>query len=580
MGREFHIKRGEKILAIIRKFTATEKVVFAILTILALISAVSLAWRVNLTFLTPIASHGGTIYEGVVGLPRSINPILAVTEVDRDIVSLIYAGLTKYDNDKIVPDLATKYTVTPDGLTYTFTLREDLRFHDGIPLTTDDVEFTVQKVQDGTIKSPRRADWANVTIKKLSSKEIQFTLKQPFSPFITNTTLGIIPKHIWSKVSPDQFIFSQYNIEPIGSGPYRIKRIVRDNGGIPLYYTLTSFSRYHNREAYIADINIYFYSSERAMLDAYTNRTITSIARISPSEASRIASTTPHARVIHTPLPRIFGIFFNQNQAPLFIRPEVRKALNLATDRRAIVKDVLFGYGIESTGPLPTDLSATSSMKRSVSSQDIETAKNILAKAGWVAGSDGILQFTDKKGTITFEFSIATADSPDLKQTATIIKKQWERIGAKVTIKVFEYGDLYQNVITPRKYDALLFGETVSKDIDLYAFWHSSQRNAPGLNVAMYVNSKVDKLLDDARVSLDLKAKNSFYTQFEKIIHDDIPAIFLYSPEFIYIVPDKVLDLDLRYVNSSSDRFYGIEKWYITTDNVWKIFDTQNNTIN
>ena len=135
-------------------------------------------------------------------------------------------------------------------------------------------------------------------------------------------------------------------------------------------------------------------------------------------------------------------------------------------------------------------------------------------------------------------------------------------------------------VIFTRKYDALLFGESVDKDLDLYAFWHSSQRNSPGLNVALYVNSKVDKLLEDARVTTDMKTKENIYSQFENIIQDEVPAIFLYSPEFIYIVPDKIHDIHLDSVTIPSDRFYSINTWYITTDSVWKIFENQNKKIN
>lgn len=571
MGREFHIKGGEKILAIIKRFSATEKVIFAVFVLAALISALLMAWNINTSFLMSVPSRGGKLNEGIVGLPRSVNPVLAFTDVDRDLTNLIYAGLMKYEGGKIVPDLAQKYTVSPDGLTYTFTLKDDLRFHDGLPLTTDDVEFTIQKIQDNTVKSPLRANWANITIKKNGQKEIQFILKQPYSPFITNATVGIIPKHIWSKVSPDQFIFSQYNIEPVGSGPYQLKKIQRDNGGIPLFYSLYPFSRYHGGEAYIADLGIYFYPNEKALLEAYSNGIIESAARVSASETARIASTTHDIKILHSPLPRIFGIFFNQNQAPIFTHGEVRQALNMATDKDLIVRDVLYGYGVRSDGPLPKETYAGEKYR-----PDIEGAKALLMKAGWIAGSDGVLQIKDKKGMQILEFSIATADSPDLKQTASIIKKEWEQIGAKVTIKVFEYGDLYQNIIATRKYDALLFGESINKDLDLYAFWHSSQRNAPGLNVSMYVNSKVDKLLESARATSDNQEKENIYSQFDKIIRNDVPAIFLYSPEFIYIVPEKIKGLDMDYSVSLADRFYGINKWYITTDSVWKVFSQFN----
>ncbi len=571
MSTEFHIRGGEKIIAIIKSFSATEKVIFGCFVVVALACALSLAWTVNKHFLVSVPSHGGSLAEGIVGLPRSINPVLAFTDVDLDLSALIYSGLMKYEGDKLVPDLAQEYTVSTDGLVYTFTLKDDLRFHDGVPLTTDDVEFTIQKVQDAVIKSPHYADWANISTKKISPTEIQFILKQPYTPFLSNVTLGILPKHIWSKIQSDQFIFSQYNIEPIGSGPYQLESMQRDNGGIPIHYTLSSFSRYQGGEAFISQLYIYFYPNEKALVDAYSKGIVEAMARTSPAEAVRIASTTPTATILHTPLPRIFGIFFNQNQAPLFIQKEVRQALDAATDKEYIINKVLLGYGVTSNGPIPRNIALPDTP---VSTQK---AQDILNKAGWVMNSNGVMEKKDKKGGAqTLEFSIATADSPDLKRIAEIIKSQWEKIGAKVTIKVFEFGDLYQNVIATRKYDALLFGESIGKDLDLYAFWHSSQRNSPGLNVALYVNSKVDRLLEEARVATDEKSRQGSYAQFEKIIQDELPAIFLYSPEFIYVIPDKVRNLHFDSI-IPSNRFYGISTWYITTDSVWKVFADKNN---
>lgn len=162
--------------------------------------------------------------------------------------------------------------------------------------------------------------------------------------------------------------------------------------------------------------------------------------------------------------------------------------------------------------------------------------------------------------------------TPDLKQAAELVKNSWKALGAQVDIKVYEQNDLYQNIIRPRKYDALLFGEVIGKDRDLYAFWHSSQRNAPGLNVAMYANSKVDKLLEDMRTTSDEGVRMAKYAQFDQALRADLPAIFLYVPDFVYAVPKSVRGIKLGSMAVPSDRWNGIEKWYTETENVWKIF--------
>lgn len=572
-SKELRLKRGSHIQNYIRQFSATEKAIFGTLVIIALITAISMAAQVNQHFLVRIPADGGQLTEGLVGLPRTVNPVLAVSDADRDIASLVYAGLTRYDGTKIVPALAKSYTVSDDGLTYTFTLRSDARFQDGTALTADDVAFTIQKIQDPTLKSPHAADWSDVTVKVLSPTSIQFTLKQAYAPFITNTTIGILPQHIWGSVSDDQFIFSQYNIQPIGAGPYEVSSISRDSGGIPTDYHLKAWSGYSGTKPHISAINFVFFNDDNAAFAALDSGSIDSLPSVPPDEAARLATDSAQSYTIASvPLPRIFGVFLNQSQNPALADKNVRQALDMSVDRAALVKTVLSGYGIPISGPLPVGLS-TSSATTSVA--NIAGAQALLEKNGWKKDpATGIYQY-QKKGSKTvtpLAFDIYTADTPDLKQAADMVKTSWTELGAEVNVKIFETSDLYQNVIRPRKYDALLFGELIGKDRDLYAFWHSSQRNAPGLNVSMYANSKVDKLLEDIRKTSDDTARAAKYAQFDQLIRADDPAIFLYSPDFIYAVPKALSGMKLGTMTVPSDRFDSISNWYIVTEQVWRIF--------
>ena len=142
----------------------------------------------------------------------------------------------------------------------------------------------------------------------------------------------------------------------------------------------------------------------------------------------------------------------------------------------------------------------------------------------------------------------------------------------KVDVKTFEVGNLNQSVIRPRKYDALLFGEIINHESDLFAFWHSSQRKDPGLNVAMYTNAKVDKILEDASITIDEQQRIKKYAQFEAEVKKDMPAIFLYSPNFIYVVSQNLKGLSILNITSPKDRFSNVYLWYTETENVWKIF--------
>lgn len=538
--------------------------------------------RANNYFLTEVPATGGTLNEGLIGLPRTINPVLAITEIDRDISSLVYAGLMKYSDGELVPDIAKSYTVSDDGLTYSFVIRDDVHFQDGIPLTTDDIVFTITKIQEANLKSPRRPDWTNIVINQKSETEISFTLKQAYSPFLTNTTVGILPKHIWGSLTDNEFIFNNHNIEPVGAGPYKVTSVKKDSESIPTEYTLKTWHGYHEKVPYLSSIVFKFFADENKAISALKDGTIDSLPAVSALASSELAeSSIEKYTLLSEPLPRIFGIFFNQNQNPVLADKVVRRALEMAIDRQEIIDSVLFGYGMPLTGPLPLYTSGLTDSHNSIetTTETSTTTPSRIIKAmeylednGWSKNSDGIYEKETKSSTQQISFTLYTADTPDLKKTADIIEDFWKRLGVSIEIKVFESNDLYQNIIKTRKYDALLFGEQIGKDRDLYAFWHSSQRNAPGLNVSMYTNSKVDKLLEDIRKTDDAKLRSEKYVELDELIRNDIPAIFLYSPNFIYVIPKSIQNIRLETMSTPSDRWNSVEEWYQTTEKVWKWF--------
>ncbi len=385
--------------------------------------------------------------------------------------------------------------------------------------------------------------------------------------------MGILPEHIWKSLDSDQFAASLFNTEPIGSGPYKIYKVKRNSGGVPTYYQLTPFNKYALGEPYIKNLLLSFFTNDEDAIEAYINKDIESISSIPPEKIAEIVRNG--TKIETSSLPRVFGVFFNQNQAPVLINKEVRMALNMVVDKNRIVKDVLSGYASEIDGPLPFGSFAqeedTSSAEET--SSKVDEAISLLTKNGWTLNTTtGTMEKKTKKDTTTLSFSIYTGDAPELKQTALILQEEWQKIGAHVDVKIFETGDLNQNIIRPRKYDALLFGEVIGRDFDLYPFWHSSQRNDPGLNISMYVNSKADKLLEEMRSITDTTIKREKYDAFEQLIRDDVPAIFTYTPDFIYLVPEKLKNLKLGKAITPEERFINVNEWYIETDKVWKIF--------
>lgn len=562
----------------ITSFSKREWFVFLALAFGLLVSTLGILGRINESFMVAVPMEGGSLSEGIIGTPRFANPVLATTEADRALVSLVYSGLMRKTPDgSLISDLAEKYEVSPDSLTYTFTLKDEIFFHDGEPITTDDIIFTISAIKDPIIKSPRRGNWDGVTVEKIDDKTIKFTLRQSFSNFLENTTLAIMPAHIWEN-SPIEL--SEANLYPIGSGPYEVLSVNKESSGIVDSYELISFKKFALGKPYIRKINLFFYPNEDEAVGALKNKSINQVSSISPENTLFIKEKDN--KIEKAVLPRIFGLFFNQSHNQIFTNKNVVLAIDKAIDKNRIVAEVLGGYGIEIDNPIPKNIwNADDVLDLNTNDTELEEARSILKKDGWVIGASGYLEkiTTDsnkKKTTSVLSFSISTGNAPELSKSAQIIKENMAEIGINVDVKVFEVGNLNQAVIRPREYDALLFGQIINNESDLYAFWHSSQRKDPGLNVAMYTNAKVDKILEETFALNNSEARAKKYAQFVDEIKKDMPAVFLYSPSFIYVVSKDLQGLNIENLVSPADRFLSAYLWYTKTDNVWKIFAKQN----
>jgi peptide/nickel transport system substrate-binding protein len=574
----FQIPRKQEIKRAIFSFSKKEWLLFLVLILILIASTINILGKINQSFMISVPMEGGRVREGIIGTPRFINPVLASTDADRALVSLIYSGLMqKTQNNEIIPNLAESYQNSEDGLTYTFVLKDKISFHDGKPITTTDVAFTIGAIKDPIIKSPRKGNWDGVSVEVMDERTIKFTLKQPFANFLENTTLPIMPAHLWGN-SPIEL--NEANLYPVGSGPYQVSKLNKESSGIVNSYELISFKEYAIGRPYIKKINLFFYQNEDDAIRALKDKKINQLGSISPENTSLIKEK--YNTIVSKELPRIFGLFFNQNENQIFTNKNVVNAIEKAINKDRIVSEVLNGYGLVIDNPVPIHILKESIAKNQKDHQaSIEEAKKILEKDGWTLGESGYLEKTTtdsnkKKTTSTLSFSIATGNAPELSRSAEIIKENLTEIGINVDVKVFEVGNLNQSVIRPRQYDALLFGQIVNTESDLYAFWHSSQRKDPGLNIAMYTNAKVDKILEEALSNQDQNARQQKYQQMIEEIKKDMPAVFLYSPNFIYIVSKDLQGFNIDNLTLPSDRFLNAYLWYTKTDNVWKVFAKQN----
>lgn len=520
-----------------------------------------------------VPQHGGTLVEGVIGTPRFINPVLAITRADHDLVALTYSGLMKLGEDgTLANDLADSITVSDDGLVYNVVLKSDRTFHDGTPLTADDIAFTIGLIQNPELKSPLRGNWAGVSVEVLGEHELNLVLDNAYAPFLENLTVGILPKHIWSELSIEELPFSQYNTEPVGSGPYQVTKIVRNEAGLIDEYHLKAANL--PQTPHIETVVIRFYQNESDVIEALKNKTITSTAAISedPSQLTGIEGINTFIE----PLPRVFAVYFNQNRSPALRDNSAREALSVLLDRDALVQTVLGDYGFPTNTPIPAGFLVANTSSATTTEARLAAAKDLLFAGDWTLTEAGVWEKEIDSEPTELALTLKTANSPLFVQTANYLKTVWETLGVSVTIEVYEQSDLVQTAIRPRDYQALLFGADVGRSLDLYPFWHSSEREDPGLNIALYTNITADKLLTDARKTSDLEERDKLLSQFVDELNTETPAIFLFSPAFVYVTtPTLSLDL-VGHIARPSERFANIETWYMDQSEVWPIF-TDNN---
>lgn len=555
-----------EIKAAFASFSTYTKILLVSLVVLGSLSLLGLVWQFNTKAAVSVAVPGGRLEEGIIGTPRFINPLLAISDADRDVSSLIYSGLMRRSaSGELIPDLAERVETSSDGTRFTFYLKRGLTWHDGTPLTSEDIKFTIEKAKDPAIQSPRRANWEGVSIERPDDTTITFVLKQPFAGFLDSATIGILPKHIWETSTAENFAFNTHNTEPIGSGPYRLNRVEYDASGIATAYFLKPFSGFALGSPKV-DITIRIYPNETDRLAAYKRGEISAMAAVDPATAGKLKESG--TTIKEAGLPRIFAVFFNQNQNPVFAHKEVRVALDAAIDKRSIVSTILLGYGKPLAGPSVNQLDTRTGTGTSF----VTTASTILEEAGWRKNAEGIYEKKNGNTTEVLRFTLNTSDTPELKQIAIALANTWRKLGAAVEVKIFDTGTLQQELIRPRKYDALLFGQIVGREPDLFAFWHSSQRLDPGLNIAGYTNTTVDKLLEQARGAVDTTTRRKATDQALVTIMNDAPAVFLYTPSFIYIVPPEVKNLNLGTIQTTGDRFSNIYLAYSHTEYVWRLF--------
>ena len=560
---DLSLSRLRKVFSLMGK---TEKIVFGILAVVAAVSLLVSLKNIYNNHTVPIPARGGVYSEGTVGQPTYINPLLATQEPDLSLTNLVFSGLYKYDtNGQLVPDLADGLPViSADEKQYTVNLKHNAKWHNGKPVTADDVVFTIQTLQNPDFKSPLWMSWQSASVQKLSDYTVQFTTKDVSGPFLQKLTLGILPKGIFSGVDGQNFLQSKYNLEAIGSGPYAIKEIKKLPSGKVEQISLQAFTDFYGGQPNINEIDVKFYDNDTDLPNAFHSREILGFGFSPLTGGIALENNLPQSQTLAVPLPQYQVAFFNLNN-PILADQNVRQALALATDRKAVINQIFKGRALLPVSPFVFNDPANRQVLPA--NVDLTQAKSLLDAAGWIL--DPKTGLRAKKGT-SFSLNLSTSDSPINSATAQLLANQWSQLGIKVNLAILPNQQLNDNTIKPRNFDVLLYPQKLASDPDPFHFWHSSQIKDPGLNLTGFSDPAVDQLIVDAETTTNYQQRAKDYQQISSLILAKTPALFLDQAEYLYTVDNNVKNIIIHSLYDSSQRFYGVENWYMDTKRVWK----------
>lgn len=543
----------------IHAFTRKESLLFRTASIVSLLAGFFVLLNAYYTATEEVPAQGGSFTEGVVGQPTFINPLISSgSDADTAAIELVFPKLES---------LAESYATSTDRKVVSVTLKKNLQWDDGKPLTADDVIFTVETAQDTLIRSPQAGAWQGVIAEKTNDNEVRFTLREP-SAFFEETMkkLKVAPQHIFGAVPAANLRLSAYNLEPVGAGPWMFSKMKTERSGFITEVDLVRNPHYEGTQSFITDFSLRFYPNTESAITAFNKKEVDGLGGI---DAESAGSLPVEHRLASVSLPRYYAAFFNQNTHPALKEKSVRQALAMTIDRKKIAHDAFHDYAAAALGPIPPQTTGYDAATFQTGSETTEEAKRLLDAAGWLINpEDGIRYKTIGKDRIKLAFTVLVPDLPFLVRTMNIVKAGWLAIGAEANLTPMASEDMQKGPIKTRNYEIAVFGNVLKGNPDIFAFWHSSQKFYPGLNLSMYDNRAADAIIINTQ-----KAEQPDAAQLKKLqemIHDDAPAAFLINPNYLYAIPANLHGFDPEGLITPSDRLKDTAQWYVRTKRQFK----------
>lgn len=517
---------------------------------------------------TPAA--GGTYTEGQVGSYTNSNPMYAVGDVDKTVSRLVYSGLLKYDQDNdLVGDVAKSYSVDDRAVKYTVSLRDDVYWHDGVQLTSEDVAYTYKTIQLADAKSPLRPIWQKVKIETKGPYTVTFTLPHSLSSFPHSLTTGIVPEHLLGSIPPSRLRSVQFNTTgAVGSGPFKLRAVEVEGNNPEDRQERIGLSRntgYFEGAPMIDRFIVRAYYDDDKLKESFKSGELTALSGLSNIDESVQEESEKEYDI---PLMAQVLTFFN-NSNGLLANDKIRQGLIHATDTDKLTQSL--GYALIQSDSILLKKHLGYNEKIVQRDMDINRANKLLDSSGWSKrNTEGFR--VNKKGVV-LELTLYSKDIHDYRIIASALQEQWRRVGVKLDVKLQNTEDL-ESTVAFHNYDILLYGISVGNDPDVYAYWHSSQADtvsSSGLNFSEYKSDTVDQALEGGRSRTDSKIRAAKYQPMLTSFRDDAPAIALYQPRLLYLTSRDVYNFNPGIITTPSDRFSNVHRWSIRQVRVDKL---------
>jgi peptide/nickel transport system substrate-binding protein len=520
----------------------------------------------TVTQVAPEPVKGGNYTEALIGSIGRLNPVLDFyNPVDREVNRLLYSRLITFDERGFpVADLADSWGISLDGTLYNFEIKSDAKWHDGQPVTSDDILFTVELLRQGgnVVPEDLQKFWESIEVVRLSATALQFKLPEPFAPFLDYLSFGILPSHLLGGRSIAQIIDLEFNIQPVGSGPYRIERLIVENGQI-VGIALVAFDDYYGQQPFISQLVFRYFPDSQTALQAYREGRVQGIGMIS-LDTLKDALAEPNLAVFTARKPEMTLILFNLKdpEVSVFQNSDIRRALYMGINRQYLVDRVLSGQAILADGPI---FPGTWAYFEGISRVEYnpERAIQYLIDEDYSLPADGGLVRVNSEGA-ALRFTMLHPDTELHRAQAESIKIDWESLGVQVDLEAVPYDILVYDRLVNRDYQAALVDLNLTRapDPDPYPFWDSVQATG-GQNYSQWDHKIASEYLEQARIELDLAERSRLYRNFQVVFADELPALPLYYPVYTYGIDRQVQGVRMGAILDSSDRFTTILDWFL-----------------